>query len=636
MAARPSRRARGASGLRKRRRKRPGSRSVLGEPSPAGGGGPFPGPYVSPAFRSIARESQGRGRGRGCACAPGSRCGGRAGGRAPPGGGGPCRCRHGRRGAVGAAGRAAGGLVPPAAGRLPASRRVLPVARGDGSSPCRTAVFPLMTSGVTYWVIKSLQQLDICSSCINSYTLLVSPRLLFTMFSFILDYSVYRLAPSWEADPWKALVLLAGSYVTLVFYTRTFTNTLEGLLFALLMVLVSSRKSAGSLAEPTSSPLIGIITTAGFFNRPTFLAFALMPLLYWAGLIVDSQKSIKTAINHFLKLVLCACFTAIVFVTADTLYFTSLELGNLYNIKKSSLFDVIGQLNEKIIVTPFNFLSYNLNPHNLALHGSHPRITHFTVNGIMLFGILHILAIGAGFKMLKKYIHQLVRVKSYYHGPSGLLVHSEGNPMLLLFYFVPLAFLSLFSHQEPRFLIPLIVPLVLFSTSQNRAVKWKHVIVIFNVLGALLFGCLHQGGLIPCLFHLEHLVHSPESPHHPRHYTLLFAHTYMPPRSLLNIKKRDTHIEVIDMAGSEEETLCQTVEQRANNFTCNDCQVFVIIPGTVRATITKCSVSFKNETLIFPHLSMEDPPQMPFLFSGNWRSQLGLYILQLGRDQQSL
>ncbi|XP_027541753.1 GPI mannosyltransferase 4 isoform X1 [Neopelma chrysocephalum] len=504
------------------------------------------------------------------------------------------------------------------------------------SFPCRTVVFPLMTSGVTYWAIKSLQQLDICSSCINSYTLLVSPRLLFTIFSFILDYSVYRLAPFWEADLWKALVLLAGSYVTLVFYTRTFTNTLEGLLFALLMVLVSSRKSNGSSVEPTSSPLIGVITTAGFFNRPTFLAFALMPLLYWAGLIVDSQRSIKTVINHFLKLILCACFTAIVFITADTFYFTSVSLDNLYSINKGSLFDVIVQLHKKMVVTPFNFLSYNLNPHNLALHGSHPRVTHFTVNGIMLFGILHVLAIGAGFKMLKKYVQQFIRVKSCYHGLPGLLVHSEGNPTLLLFYFVPLAFLSLFSHQEPRFLIPLILPLVLFSASQDRAVKWKHLIIIFNLLGAFLFGCLHQGGLIPCLFHLEQLIHSPAPSDHPRHYTLLFAHTYMPPRFLLNIKKTDMHVQVIDMAGSGEETLCQTIEQQASNFTCSDCHIFVIIPGTVRATTAKCGVSFKNETVIFPHLSMEDPPQVSTLSSGNWRSQLGLYILQLDGDQHSL
>ncbi|NXX91505.1 PIGZ mannosyltransferase, partial [Centropus bengalensis] len=498
-------------------------------------------------------------------------------------------------------------------------------------SPCRTVVFPLMTSGVTYWMIKSLQQLDLCSRCINSYTLLVSPRLLFTIFSFVLDCSVYRLAPFWEADPWTALVLLAGSYVTLVFYTRTFSNALEGLFLALLMVLVSPGKSGGSLSQPASS-LIGMVTAAGFFNRPTFLAFALMPLLYWAGTIANSQKSIKTVIHHFLKLVLCACFTAVVFITADTFYFTSMGLDNFYSVKGSP-WDVIAQLHEKMVVTPLNFLSYNLNPYNLALHGSHPQVTHFAVNSIMLFGILHILAIGAGFKMLKKYFQQLREVTGNNHGSPGPLAHSEGNPILLLFYFVPLVFLSLFSHQEPRFLIPLILPLVLFSASQNRAVKWKPIIVIFNILGALLFGCLHQGGLIPCLFHLEQLVHSPESLNHPRHYTLLFAHTYMPPRSLLNIKKSDTHIEVIDMAGSEEETLCQTVEQQANNFTCNDCHVFVIIPGTVRATLTKCGVSFKNETLIFPHLSMEDPPQIPFLFSGNWKSQLGLYILHVDRDQ---
>ncbi|NWV00439.1 PIGZ mannosyltransferase, partial [Upupa epops] len=497
------------------------------------------------------------------------------------------------------------------------------------SSPCRTVVFPLMTSGVTYWVIRTLQQLDVCSRCVNGYTLLVSPRLLFTVFSFILDYSVYRLAPFWGADPWKALVLLAGSYVTLVFYTRTFTNALEGLLFAILMVLVSPRRSGGSPADPASSSLIGIVTAAGFFNRPTFLAFALMPLLYWAGLIVDSQKSIKSAINHFLKLVSSACFTAVVFVTADTFYFTSVGLDNLYSIQNKTVFDVIGQLPEKIVVTPLNFLSYNLNPRNLALHGSHPRVTHFTVNALMLFGVLHVLAVGAGVKVLKRCVGQLLQVGSRCSGSAGLLVPSEGSATLLLFYFFPLAVLSLFSHQEPRFLIPLILPLVLFSTSRDRAVKWKRVMIVFNVLGAVLFGYLHQGGLIPCLFHLERLIHSPQSSNHVRHYTLLFAHTYMPPRSLLNIKEVDTHVEVIDMAGSDDEVLCQTLDQRANAFPCRDCHVFVVIPGTVRATLRKCGVSVKNETLIFPHLSMEDPPQILLLFSTNWRSQLGLYILQL-------
>ncbi|KAH1175513.1 hypothetical protein KIL84_008387 [Mauremys mutica] len=374
------------------------------------------------------------------------------------------------------------------------------------SSPCRTVVFPLITSGITYWMIKSLQQLGMWSNGINSYTLLVSPRLLLTTFSFILDYSVYRLAPFWGADRWNALVLLAGSYVTLVFYTRTFTNTLEGLLFALLMVLVSP-KAVGygtdiSQAKPTSSSLIGIITVAGFFNRPTFLAFALMPLLYWAVLNATSQHSIKTIAKHLLKLVSSTAFTAIIFTAADTLYFTSIGSEiSLYSIKKNGLLSTIAQINQNVTVTPFNFLRYNLNLHNLAQHGIHPRFTHFAVNGIMLFGILHILAISVGLKMLKLNIHLLSWIRLHNHRPPTMLVLAKGKPTLLLFYFVPLAFLSLFNHQEPRFLIPLILPLVLLITPQNRTLKWKPIIIIFNVLGALLFGCLHQGGLIPCLSH---------------------------------------------------------------------------------------------------------------------------------------
>ncbi|XP_019359078.1 PREDICTED: GPI mannosyltransferase 4 [Gavialis gangeticus] len=511
------------------------------------------------------------------------------------------------------------------------------------SSPCRTVVFPLITSGVTYWVIKFLQQLGIWPNCINSYTLLVAPRLLLTTFSFILDYTVYRLAPFWGADRWNALILLAGSYITLVFFTRTFTNTLEGLLFALLMLLASARESDTSLAKHTRSSLIGIITAAGFFNRPTFLAFALMPLLYWTGLNITPRHSIRAIAKHFLKLVPSATLTAFIFVAADTLYFTSFQSEASSNsTEKVKPFSITAIVNQNIIVTPFNFLSYNLNPHNLAQHGSHPRVTHFAVNGLILFGILHILAISIGLKMLRRCVHPLSWIKLHGHQSSTVLVHPESKLALLSFYFVPLVFLSLFSHQEPRFLIPLILPLVLLITSHNRTIKWKPIIIIFNVLGAFVFGCLHQGGLIPCLAHLEQLIHSPESLSHGAHYTLLFAHTYMPPRFLLNISKKDPQIEVIDMAGTELQTFCQTLEHLAN--TCGGtqterkpaCKLFVITPGTIGTNVKECGVLFKNETLIFPHLTMEDPPQLSFLFSDKWKSQLGLSILQLDRNQQSI
>uniref|UniRef100_A0A8D0LBE8 Mannosyltransferase n=1 Tax=Sphenodon punctatus TaxID=8508 RepID=A0A8D0LBE8_SPHPU len=491
------------------------------------------------------------------------------------------------------------------------------------SSPCRTVVFPLITSGVAFWVIKSLQQLGIWPNSINSYTLLVSPRLLLTAFSFTLDYCVFQLSPFWGADQWSALALLAGSYVTLIFYTRTFANTFEGLLFALLLLLVSSREgtctSAIRQANPVVNSFIGFITVAGFFNRPTFLAFALLPLLYWTGVNATSPQKIKTITNHLLKLVPSAAFTAVIFITADTLYFTSAESAT------------------GLSITPFNFLNYNLNPHNLAQHGTHPRITHFAVNGVMLFGILHISAISSGLKILKRNIHPFPWIRADNRRPVPVPVPPEGSCMLLAFYFVPLALLSLFNHQEPRFLIPLILPLVLLTAQQNKVLKWKAVIIIFNIFGALLFGCLHQGGLIPCLFHLEQLIHSPKSLHHQAHYTLLFTHTYMPPRFLLNMSKKEALVKLIDVAGAEEKVLCQTLGELAYNVTWEDketdtertCHCFVIAPGPMRTTIQKCQFLFKNEILIFPHLTMEDPPQLSFLLSKKWKSELGLYILPI-------
>lgn len=39
-----------------------------------------------------------------------------------------------------------------------------------------------------------------------------------------------------------------------------------------------------------------------------------------------------------------------------------------------------------LTLTPLNSLVYNLNPANLALHGTHPRWTHAVVNFPLLFG----------------------------------------------------------------------------------------------------------------------------------------------------------------------------------------------------------------------------------------------------------
>lgn len=506
-------------------------------------------------------------------------------------------------------------------------------------------MFPLMTSGVAFWTLKALRHLGLWTLVgINSYTLLVSPRLLLTTFSFLLDYGVYQLAPLWGADPWDALALLGGSYVTLVFYTRTFANTVEGLLFTLLLVLVSLKATSKGVASIPSSRFIGIVTVAGFFNRPTFLAFALVPLLHWAGIIdhATSWQSTRRSLNCLLGVVPSAIFTAIVFIAVDTWFFTGAQLGlTLQSIWAESPASLLARLCRSIVVTPFNFVAYNLNPENLAQHGTHPHATHVAVNGVLLFGSLHLVAVRSACQLLKVHVGQLVWIRAPARRSTQSLAGSRrgGRPVLLAFYFVPLAFLSLFSHQEPRFLIPLLVPLVLLAAQNRQTQKWNAVNFLFNVWGALFFGCFHQGGIIPGLFHLEQLTHSAEALSHPTHYTLLFTHTYMPPRFLLNINKNNSLVELVDLAGTEKEPLCQILGSLTNRVACmatglpnaRTCQVVVIIPGTVRTMIDQCQLLVKNETVIFPHLTMEDPPQISFLLKEKWKNQLGLYILHLER-----
>ncbi|XP_020844621.2 LOW QUALITY PROTEIN: GPI alpha-1,2-mannosyltransferase 4 [Phascolarctos cinereus] len=484
------------------------------------------------------------------------------------------------------------------------------------SSPCRTVLFPLLTTGSVFWLMELLDRLGLWPGAISSYTLLVGPRLVFTALSFALDWGIHRAAPLWGADPWHALLLLAGSYVTLVFYTRTLANATEGLLFMWLLVLVSPG-THGKLSPGRGghSWLLGAVVAAGFFNRPTFLGFALLPLLFWSsGCTTVVPLSMKALVQRMLELLPGATLVAALFVATDTWYY-SLRLG----------------LGPRLVLTPAHFLSYNLDPQNLARHGTHPRLTHLAVNGFLLFGVLHVAAVMGAWKVLKESLAAVAQRQA----PRTL---RDRRAVLLLFYFFPLALLSLFSHQEPRFLVPLLGPLTLFSSQKGRVVApWRIAsFTLFNVLGALFFGCLHQGGLVPCLSRLEQSIRAPAPQGQPSHYTLLFTHTYMPPRYLLRLGGQEPPVEVIDLGGAESRALCQTLDQLASHPVCKAaggdrlCRIFVVTPGTAKEAAAACPFSLRNETRLFPHLTLEDPPGLSALLSSRWRDSLGLYILEVG------
>ncbi|XP_006884349.1 PREDICTED: GPI mannosyltransferase 4 [Elephantulus edwardii] len=496
------------------------------------------------------------------------------------------------------------------------------------SSSCRTVVFPLLTSGSAFWLLRLWEQLRPQPGLVNAYMLLVGPRLLLTVLSFALDWAVYHLAPRWGAERWNALALLAGSYVTLVYYTRTFSNAIEGLLFAWLLVLVSPHAAESSTPkQPAPDPwwhrwLLGGIIAAGFFNRPTFLAFAVVPLFLW-GTDRAPNRGFKSLAQEALTLLPGAALTAATFVAVDSWYFSSPSRGNPF------------------VLTPANFLHYNLDPQNLARHGTHMRLTHLAANGFLLFGPLHVRALQAVWQQLQTCFQPFAKM-GFLRLPGAQNLMGSPRSYLLLFYFTPLALLSAFSHQEARFLIPLLVPLVLLCSPQAQPVPCQGSLVLFNALGALVFGCLHQGGLVPSLGHLEQVVHAPVPPGPPTHYTLLFSHTYMPPRHLLHLPSLESPVKVVDMAGTEDWVLCQTLNNFTNQPACQPaggpwlCRLFVVTPGTTRPAVEKCGFPLKSEMHVFPHLTMEDPPALSSLLSGAWRDHLSLHIMELGEKSDTV
>ncbi|XP_048397813.1 GPI mannosyltransferase 4-like isoform X2 [Stegostoma tigrinum] len=525
------------------------------------------------------------------------------------------------------------------------------------SHPSRSILFPMATAGFSFIVLKTLHNSGLFGSMLSSNNLLIFPRFYLTCLSFILDYCVYHLACLWGADPWYSLTLLSGSHVMLVFYTRTFSNVVEGVLFALLLVLVAVDLQQTSVAahprkkeRRNNKDLIGVVLVSGFFNRPTFIGYALVPILLWLshdqkGKFLFSLRTIlKTSCSIFLSVIV----TTFIFIIIDTLYFDLLvsEIGWFLE-DGNSIHKHIISLSKHLVLTPLNFILYNLDPENLAVHGRHPWFTHLTVNGLTMFGALHLSAVVSVIRI----ITQKSVGTAWFHDPKKqqfkkrlLMQFPATSPIteyLILVYFVPLIILSLFSHQEARFLSPLIVPVVIHSVLSDEMFRRKGVIVVFNILFSILFGCLHQGGLIPCLSYLENILHSNDSMANQFEHDLIFYHTYMPPRYLLNIKSDQESIRIIDLGGSDVSVLNSTVNGLLNNFSKHltmclskqiennrEINIYIITPGTVQNEIRSCGFPWETVASFFPHLTMEDPPDISSLLSEHGLTQLSLYIFK--------
>jgi len=185
-----------------------------------------------------------------------------------------------------------------------------------------------------------------------------------------------------------------------------------------------------------------------------------------------------------------------------------------------------GDLIRHPIVTPLNNLMYNISPENLAQHGLHPWYQHLLVN-----------------------IPQLL-------GPAAALLFLQPHLSLRLYSAISGIFvLSIFQHQEARFLLPTI-PLILSSVQLPRSQRllriWAAIWIVFNIALGLLMGVYHQGGVVPGQVFLSTQPDATQA---------IWWKTYTPPIWLLNGKNEV--LETRDVMGMKGEAVLELLDELA-------------------------------------------------------------------------
>ena len=142
--------------------------------------------------------------------------------------------------------------------------------------------------------------------------------------------------------------------------------------------------------------ILATITVAGIFNRPTFVVFALSPIFFWLQRGLGS-RSIGLLDFHLriFAFIFCGIPTALFLILTDSFYFGYLTMGEIMAMRLSL---------DNFVVTPLNFLKYNLDDKNLESHGLHPRFLHFAINVPLLFNILGVIGLLTFAKMIYRYV----------------------------------------------------------------------------------------------------------------------------------------------------------------------------------------------------------------------------------------
>lgn len=321
----------------------------------------------------------------------------------------------------------------------------------------------------------------------------------------ITDWCLYRMLPT-KQERIKAIFFCLTSYITLVFQSHTFSNSVETVLVCLgvytineLRFLLRQKEAVYRVKEILQlGSALGVILSIGVFNRITFPAFFIFPFFIYAKCAWKWKTLPLATLFTFLS-------TTYVMVLVDTVIYKGHCVWNLLRSPLSF---------SQYVVTPIHNIAYNSNSKNLSQHGLHPYTTHLIANLPLMMG--------PGLLFL------FWRLNNKYWKTTPFLSAASG-----------LVFLSFVPHQEMRFLIP-IIPLLCscFDFTALPAIKESVPFLVsalinawylFNFVLAMLMGILHQGGVIPAVSYIEREYYSQGT----TGMTFVWWRTYSPPSWIL-------------------------------------------------------------------------------------------------------
>ena len=280
-------------------------------------------------------------------------------------------------------------------------------------------------------------------------------------------------------------------------------------------------------------------------------------------------------------------------------------------------------------ITPLNFIKFNANPENLQAFGVNPLYLHLIFNLQLLFCFLGLFLL----KDLFGYCRNLLLDKSE---RIVYLFKTNFRTVIALSIAPPLAILSLVPHQEPRFLLPLLVPLVLLYGSRvfgNRALLWTWI--AFNLILTGFYGYVHQAGVTRSMFAIKPRLSAAGV----SNINIIYSSTYLPPQHLLGIhnenqSKYSAKINFYDLSVAKfPEELLKTLNTIKSSSRSASHQTYLVAPSTLARKLSQLERTLQIRlnlfTQIFPTFDFEHFELPKSLSFSQLRSKFSTNVYQL-------